>query len=169
MKSGQRAYEDRRAQKAGKTLEQWTREKYFHDPLSGQIAAFIEACEAFDARLPGLPMLIMADPDSEAAELPYHASDGENAAEITPVATEPAGAIADNTALGVDEETRSSETQPPGDIQSESLAIVATEDRVPDDDEDSFDETWMAMDSLDRWSRERDIVREAILRTLSGE
>ena len=60
MTSGQRAYEDRRAQKAGQTLDAWIRDKYYHDPLPGLIAAFIAACDAFDAGLPTLPSLIQA-------------------------------------------------------------------------------------------------------------
>jgi hypothetical protein len=113
MKSGQRAYKERRAQKAGTTLEEWIRDKYFHDPLPGQIAAFIEACEAFDARLPTLPALI------------------EN--------------------------------------QLDVADVNPHENRAIDDDEQPYDETSDAVDSLDRWSRERDAVRKAILRGMAGE
>ena len=173
MKSGQRAYEDRRAQKAGKTLEEWTREKYFSDPLPGQIATFIAACEAFDATLPRLPMLITDDPDSDEAELPDHASD-----ELTPVISEPSSATANDDAFGAGEQTLSGEPPPEGDSQSGSRAVAETDipfapdesddDEVFDDDEDVFDVTWLAADILDRRSRERDIAREAIIRTLSG-
>jgi len=113
MKPGQRAYEERRAQKASMTLDEWIRDKYYHDPLPGQIAAFIEACGAFDARLPTLPGLIENRPN---------AADDE-----------------------------------------------ADEDRAIDDDEQLYDdETADAVDALDRWSRERDAVHKAILRTLAG-
>jgi hypothetical protein len=57
-----------------------------------------------------------------------------------------------------------------------SCAVAETEfepdesddDEVFDEDEDFFDETWLAADTLDRWSRERDVAPEAIARTLSA-
>jgi hypothetical protein len=69
MKPAQRAYEERRASKSGKTLEEWILGKFPTDPLVQPIAAFVDACQAFDARLPGLPGLIQTDPHTIANEM----------------------------------------------------------------------------------------------------
>jgi hypothetical protein len=75
LTSGQRAYEDRRAQKAGKTLDAWIQEKYYCDPLLDLIAAFVGACDAFDAGLPTLPSLI---------QTVIEAADGDHASDDFP-------------------------------------------------------------------------------------
>jgi hypothetical protein len=62
LKTGQRAYEERRARKAGQTLEEWFDDKFYPDPMPKQIAAFIDDCKSFDARLPTLPDLIESGP-----------------------------------------------------------------------------------------------------------
>jgi hypothetical protein len=64
MKPTQRDYEDRRARKAGKTLEEWILDKFHHDPMPDRIAAFIEACAAFDAKLLTLPSLLETSPNT---------------------------------------------------------------------------------------------------------
>ena len=63
LKPSQRAYEERRAAKAGKSLEDWIAGKFEPDPVPDAIAAFVAACEAFDARLPALTELIESRPD----------------------------------------------------------------------------------------------------------
>ena len=63
LKPGQRAYEERRAAKAGKSLHDWIGVKSFTDTLSEAIPAFIAACEAFTAKLTHLPDLIEVRPD----------------------------------------------------------------------------------------------------------
>lgn len=70
LKGGQRVYEERRAAKAGQTLDEWIAVKHFTDPLIAAIPAFVAACAAFIARRARLPDLIELCPDdySEAIE-----------------------------------------------------------------------------------------------------
>lgn len=63
LKGGQRAYEARRAAKAGLSLIDWIAVKEFTDPLPEAIPAFIAACDAFTAKLARLPELIALRPD----------------------------------------------------------------------------------------------------------
>ena len=74
LKPGQRAYEERRAGKAGKSLHDWIEVKSFTDSLPEAIPAFIAACEAFTAKLTRLPDLIEPRPDdfNEADEGEWH-------------------------------------------------------------------------------------------------
>ena len=74
LKPGQRAYEERRAGKAGKSLHDWIGVKSFTDSLPEAIPAFIAACEAFTAKLTRLPDLIEPRPDdfNEADEGEWH-------------------------------------------------------------------------------------------------
>ncbi len=73
LKGGQRAYEERRAAKAGQSLHEWIGVKHFTDPLIAALPAFIAACDAFDAKLPRLPDLIEPRPEDydEAKEDPW--------------------------------------------------------------------------------------------------
>ena len=63
LKGGQRAYEEKRAAKAGQSLYDWIAVKSFTDPLPDAIPAFTRACEAFTAKLAQLPDLIELRPD----------------------------------------------------------------------------------------------------------
>lgn len=63
LKGGQRAYEERRAAKAGQSLTEWIAVKHFTDPLIEAIPAFTAACDAFTAKLTRLPDLIELRPD----------------------------------------------------------------------------------------------------------
>jgi hypothetical protein len=63
LKGGQRAYEEKRAAKAGQSLTEWIAVKSFTDPLPGAIPAFARACDAFAAKLAQLPDLIELRPD----------------------------------------------------------------------------------------------------------
>jgi hypothetical protein len=81
LKPTQRAYEERRAQKAGKTLEQWFLGKLQTDLLPDRISAFIAACEAFDAVLPILPDLTISVPAREKPALPSDEIAGEDDAQ----------------------------------------------------------------------------------------
>jgi len=152
MKSGQRAYEERRAQKAGKTLEEWTHDKYYHEPLPGQIAAFIKACEAFDARLPTLASLIQTDPDVTQAQRLELVPDAPDGVEGEPMASDATDALAGDSAANIP-----------------VIDQEADEDDAFDDDEKPWNESWLAEDSLYQWARDRDTARTAILRTLFGE
>jgi hypothetical protein len=71
---GQRAYEERRAAKAGKSLHDWIRLKSFTDTLPEAIASFIAACDGFTAKLARLPDLIELRPNDfdEADEGAWH-------------------------------------------------------------------------------------------------
>jgi hypothetical protein len=73
LKGGQRAYEERRAAKAGQSLYDWIAVKHFTDPLIAALPAFTAACDVFDARLHRLPDLIEPRPDDydEAVEDPW--------------------------------------------------------------------------------------------------
>jgi hypothetical protein len=70
LKRGQRAYEARRAQKAGLTLEAWIRGKLADDPMVIAIDAFIAACMAFDEGVAELPDMMISDPYPEDTALP---------------------------------------------------------------------------------------------------
>ena len=62
------------------------------------------------------------------------------------------------------------ETQPRDDAAGDNQLQVADDegrDQPFDDFED--DQTWLAEERLDEWSRKRDICRKAILRTMSGD
>ncbi len=63
LKAGQRSYEERRAAKAGLTLNDWIAIKSFADPLLEAIPAFIQACALYTAKLAQLPDLIELRPD----------------------------------------------------------------------------------------------------------
>lgn len=58
LKPSQRAYEERRASKAGKTLEEWMLRKFAPDPLLARIGAHIRVYQAFEAKLATLPAVI---------------------------------------------------------------------------------------------------------------
>ena len=74
LKPGQRAYEERRAAKAGQSLHDWIGMKSFPDILIDAIPAFIAACDDFTAKRTGLPELIELRPDNfnEAEEGEWH-------------------------------------------------------------------------------------------------
>jgi hypothetical protein len=174
MTSGQRAYEDRRARKAGQTLDAWIQDKYYHDPLPAAIAAFIESCDAFDAKLPTLPSLIETVTEEQPPPTLPGAPERADAA-VPP----PADAMAQHDASEARAESPPEETDPAADIETEPLddeagdnQIQVADDEADDDqpfDEFEEDETWLAVESLDEWSRKRDICRKAILRTMSGD
>jgi hypothetical protein len=63
LKPSQRAYEERRAAKAGQTLEEWIAGKFEPDPVPDAVAAVVAACEAFEAKLPALNERMEARPD----------------------------------------------------------------------------------------------------------
>lgn len=177
MKSGQRGYEDRRARKAGKTLEEWIYDKYYRDPLPGLIAAFIAACDGFDARLPTLPGLIETDAGATDAAPPYPLSTAQDAADAAVTAPD-AGAMAAAAAspesapmeptsaidagAGAAEDTKAG---PPTAVADDN----ADEDLGREDDDEPSGETWAAEDNLVRWSREREICRAAIRHAMTGE
>jgi hypothetical protein len=169
MNSGQRAYEDRRAQKAGQTLVAWVQDKYYHDPLPGLIAAFIAACDAFDAGLPTLPSLIQTDTEEQLPQtLPGVPAPADAA--VPP----PAGAMAEDEASEARAENPPLEADPAADVEPQPRDDAAADNQlqVADDEVDGDfedDQTWLAEERLDEWSRKRDICRKAILRTMSGD
>ena len=63
LKGGQRAYEERRAAKAGLSLHDWIGVKDFTDLLPEAIPAFTAACDAFIAKMSRLPDLIELRPE----------------------------------------------------------------------------------------------------------
>lgn len=167
MKTSQRAYEERRGRKAGKSLEEWIDSKFHHDPLPDQIAAFIAACDAFDAKLPGLPDLIVIDPDAvteddlppvtEAdAATPLAALDVEDTL-AEDVATEPTADADPNAASGILTEADDDDLDDLDSLDDDDI----------DDFEESFDEAWLAAETLEDWSRGRERLRAAILRTIA--
>ena len=181
MKPAQLAYEDRRARKAGKTLEKWILDKSYHDPLPDQIAAFIAACDAFDARLPLLPDLIVTDPDAETEEYLDPSPDAQGEAEFVVAAPDAASAFAVDHGGDAREEavpvepdsTIELETGPLADIPAgsrpEIIDVEPDDDDMFDDLDEPFDVTWYAAESLDEWSWKRDTCREAILRAMEDE
>jgi len=81
MKPTQRAYEERRAQKVGKTLEQWVLAKFYGDPMPELIDAFIDSCKEYDAKLPSLPDFLVTEAGvrDEPAEPALSAADAGSA------------------------------------------------------------------------------------------
>jgi hypothetical protein len=159
MKPAQRAYEERRAQKARQTLEDWLSDKLYPDPVPQSIALFIEACQSFDAKLPTLPDLIEAtpvEPEDLEPRPPPAAPDEAPATVGTGDVGGPgqddgrAAALAELAALDPNE-----------------LAALAPDAGALDDDEvERFDEADVAVDSLDRWSKLRERRRNDVLRSL---
>lgn len=178
LKPGQRVYEERRAAKAGKTLEEWIRDKFFADHLSGRINAYIKACDGFDAKLPTLPSLIQTDPRLLEEKRPTALSDARGEAEGLVAATDGSGATATDAARGAHEEAGTVEPQPPAeaaqghaddtvtDTPIEAAGDEADDDEATNDAEEPLDETWLAEDNLERWSRDRETCREAILQMM---
>jgi hypothetical protein len=158
MKTGQRAYEERRAQKAGKTLEEWIHGKYYSDPLPDRIAKFIGSCGAFDAVLPTIPSLIAADPYAEEEEQPEPAPPDAGG---TTVETDTPGEVSVETGTVDDAEPANT----PGGMVFEA----ESDDSETDEYEDSFDEIWLAEETLDRASWKRNLCREEIMMIISRE
>ncbi len=121
MKPSQRAYEERRAQKVSKALEQWIEDKYYVDPLPDAITA----CDAFDGKLRTLPDLTETDP-------------------LASMMPDAGGSVA-------------------ASVSSEATI------EIPDDEDNPFDETDTAVDSIDQWSGEREIRRKRIVFLMTGE
>jgi hypothetical protein len=170
MTTGQRAYEDRRAQKAGQPLEAWIRDKYFNDPLPGLIAAFIEACDTFDAQLPTLPGLIQAATEAAEEQPPPSPDAQEPADEAAAPTDDPSGAAAETPPVQSGP-TVGIEKEPQHDGAADNQFGVANDEADDDRAFDDFkeDETWLAVDNLDDWSRKRDTCRKAILRAMSAD
>jgi hypothetical protein len=179
MKASQRAYEERRARKAGKTLEEWILGKFPADPLVGLISAFVEACQAFDAKLPTLPSLIEKDPRTIADEALEHAGLASDAG-VAVVDDAPVEADADEARdapvsgerdLAVDtaqealHEAGDPATEMAGDATGDTGASDAPDDAL-EDDWFPEQETWTAEEKLGDWAAGRYNRRLAILRLM---
>ncbi len=181
MKATQRAYEERRASKTGKTLEDWIRGKFPTDPLLHPIAEFVDACHAFDARLPSLPSLVQKDPHTIADEIIERArlADAADAAVAADELTEP-----NNNDDARDQEVSDDHAQAadaaPGDAPDNAadapaaVAGDATGDTGTSyDPDDKFEESWLpgyetlvAEDTLFDWAAARNNRRWVILRMM---
>jgi len=194
MKPSQRAYEERRAAKVGKTLEDWILGKFPAHPLLQPIAAFVDACQAFDARLPGLPGLIRTAPDTIANEIIERArlADAAGAATAADALTqatieevcdqdvsgEPAqtadAAPADAPADAADAPADAADAPADAADAPAEAAGDATADRATSDDSaDESDETGLpeyetavAEDELFNWSDARFDRRRDIMRLM---
>jgi catechol 2,3-dioxygenase-like lactoylglutathione lyase family enzyme len=152
MKPAQRAYEDRRAQKTGRTLEEWLSDKLYPDPVPQSIALFIEACQSFDAKLPTLPDLIEAAPVEPEGLQPATPPDTSAQAPVTVEAGDAGGPGEDDAHVAT--------------ALAELAAVAPDEDALDDDEEEPFDETEPAVDSIDRWSTLRERRRNGVRRSL---
>ncbi len=162
MKPGQRAYEERRAAKAGQTLEQWIRAKLPADPLREPIATFVAACQAFEAKLPGLPDLIASNPGAIEAGIVEPAGPADDAAEA--VATDaPAPVDSDDTpdeSISAEEVSAvdagpADASDSPADAPDEATDEIATTDEFDDESDDTWDledETYAATYELHDWA-----------------
>ncbi len=161
MKPAQRAYEERRAQKAGQTLEDWLSDKLYPDPVPQSIALFIDACQSFDAKLPTLPLLIEATPIAQEILQPLPPPETPDETPATPDA---APAIDEAGDAGV-----------PGQHDDRAAALAELAARAPDadaSDDDAaepFDETEDAVDSIERWSYLRERRRNGVLRSILAQ
>jgi hypothetical protein len=184
MKPAQRAYEERRAAKAGQTLDQWIRAKFPADPLLQPIAAFVDACQAFEARLPELPDLIESNPVATEDAIVEPTGPGEDAAE--PVAIDPPAPVDIDDAHDEPvsaEEVSAADPDPadasdsPADASAEADGETGTtddpDDDIDDDFENDFDDTWTAENEtyeaiyeLRGWATPRYNRRRAILRLI---
>jgi hypothetical protein len=179
MKPSQRAYEERRAHKAGKTLEEWVRGKLSVDPLEILITAYIDACKAFDAKLETLPDLVEIDPRTAADLIERAWSDDVGA--VLAAADELADVDnADTKDAAVSAEADQAADPGPVDVLPETpdASVEVTGDR-PDETETGDDavedfedwlpetETYAAEDALFDWSTARYNRRRAILRAMS--
>jgi hypothetical protein len=167
MKPAQRAYEDRRAQKTGRTLEEWLSDKLYPDPVPQSIALFIEACQSFDAKLPTLPDLIEAAPVEPEGLQPATPPDTSAQAPVTVEAGDAGGPGEADDAGGSGQDDGPAATAPAEATALAELAAVAPdEDALDDDEEEPFDETEPAVDSIDRWSTLRERRRNGVRRSL---
>ncbi|HUN44684.1 MAG TPA: hypothetical protein VMU81_30720 [Acetobacteraceae bacterium] len=156
LKTGQRAYEERRAAKAGKTLEEWFNDKYNPDAMASVLPPFIKACEEFDAKLPTLPEFVSTE--TPAIE------------QYLPETSEVSSADPDGSAATADSPGAPSEANSTIDSPSEPGPEPATDAGSPDEVEaadDDFDEgydpeedkaqrrLWTAMDKIEEWADAR--------------
>lgn len=161
LKTGQRAYEERRAAKAGQTLEEWFNDKYHPDKTASLLPPFIKACEQFDAKLPTLPDFI-TEPLIE---------------QYLPETPEVPSVDLDNAVTIAESSDESSEASPTTDSPSEPHSIppadACAQDEVPSadrDDDENFDleeqkahsQLWTVMDKIGEWSRMRRLLRTSI-------
>jgi hypothetical protein len=189
MKPSQRAYEERRATKVGKTLEDWILGKFPTDPLVQPIAAFVDACQAFEAELPGLVGLIETDPHAildgiiESAGLGDAAStavttDAPVVANIDDAREQIEDAreqdVYDEPAPAADATSAEAPHEPPHDLADAPAEVAgdATGDSVTSDEtDDGSDDAWLPEDetaaaeerlfawSDARYNRRRDLMR----------
>ncbi len=178
MKPGQCAYEERRAHKAGKTLEEWVLGKFPADPLLPSIAAYIEACNAFEAKLATLPDLIETEPYARAEALAHAAAamgsgtsteDDESSATDTEDAPVEAMAMASGTSTEDDESSATDTENAPTDAAADAAGESEASDET--DDEPEYDllpenETMLAEEVLYDWSVTRSVCRRAISRLM---
>jgi len=133
MTPGQRAYEEKRASKAGKTLEQSLDDKHHPDKLQNLIAPFIKACQTFDQNLSTVPDLVAA----EIARMEQPRA--------TPAIEQEAADIGAGTV-------------PPAGITGDDA-----DGNNPDSKPDSaYDQVWVATDKIRQWSKPRRFFRNAI-------
>jgi len=159
LKTGQRAYEERRAAKAGQTLEEWFNDKYHPDTMAILLPPFIKACELFDAKLPTLPELI-TEPMVERylPETPEVPNEG-----------------LDDPVTMIDSADASPEANPTADTPSEPDSVAAADTGTQDEpaadgpggddnfvEEEAESQLWTAMDKIEEWTRTRMQLRTGI-------
>jgi len=157
MKPAQRAYEERRASKAGTTLEQWLNDKHHPDLAQKLIPLFIKACQRFDENLLTLP-------ESVAATIARI----EQARACAVAQTQEAADISANTF-----------PQPPPIDATDAIAHMPEPDSAsPAGDTDNaeaesesdraYDEAWDAFGLIGSWSESRRLFRNSIVLLSQG-
>lgn len=169
MKPAQRAYEERRAQKAGQTLEDWLTDKLYPDPVPQSIALFIDACQSFDAKLATLPLLIEDTPIEQDVLQPLPPPATPDEAPATP----DAAPATPDAAPAIDEAGDAGVPGRHDDRVARALAELAARapdaDALDDDEAEPFDETEDAVDSIERWSSLRERRRDGVLRSILAQ
>jgi hypothetical protein len=185
MKPGQRAYEARRAHKAGRTLEEWVLSKYPADPLLLSIAAYIETCNAFEKKLATLPDLIETDPYARAEALAdaaaatvsgtstvedeSSATDTEDAPVTTPADAAAASEASDEPDHELEDDWLPSATDTE-DAPVEATAGATGETEASDELDHELEDDWLpenetilAEEEIYDWSITRSVLRRAVL------
>jgi len=160
MKPGQRTYEEKRAGKAGKTLQEWLNDKFHPDPLQNLITRFIAACQAFDANLPTLPELVAAEIARIERDL-VAGSEQREADDVAAIAAPSHTPIEAEDAAGPPPEPGSPPTAE-GDAPADMSADNADDDDVDSEQDKAYDEVWDAIDTIEIWSESRRLCRNAI-------
>jgi len=162
MKTGQRAYEEKRASKAGQTLEEWLNDKFHRDKLQMLISTLIRACQDFDRKLHTLPDLVtasMAESEDTLAAITQNQTADAARSLVAPADVPIASADTDaaspepDGAQPVEHDTATKTTAKEDDADRDPLGIES---------ETAHAETWDAINKILDWSKPRELLQMVI-------